>query len=412
MRRIAALLAAAVLILAIAPPVAAGKPTKPVTLGPQMSPAGLTALTDYCAQKTGQTVVMSTDGYPDDFEAYLRGTSDEVVDWFAGERMRFFANQGLLTPINDVWWKIRDNYTPALQVAATGDHGRQYIVPLTMYPWVVIYRKSLFAAKGYQIPKTLSQFVALAKKMQHDGLAPLVSADADGWPAEGMFDILDMRMNGYRFHMDLLAGRQKWTDPRVKAVFQEWARLLPYFQPNAASRHWWDGAASLFSEEAGMYFLGTFASWAAPDQTVADDLGMFPFPVFGNQYDSERAIDAPVEGLMLSANHHDLNGAKKLLECAGTGPAQVAYIAADPTMGVAAARNADTSGYTPYQKATAQVIQASNKVAQFLDRDARPDFTGPNGMQAFLASFLANPNQDLHAYLHTIQSFWDSLPPQ
>ena len=34
-------------------------------------------------------------------------------------------------------------------------------MPSTYYPWAVFYRKSVFAQKGYQVPKTLDQFKAL-----------------------------------------------------------------------------------------------------------------------------------------------------------------------------------------------------------------------------------------------------------
>jgi heme-degrading monooxygenase HmoA len=57
----------------------------------------------------------------------------------------------------------------------------------------------------------------------------------------------------------------------------------------------------------------------------------------------------------------------------------------------------------------AEIIGNSQKIAQFLDRDTRPDFAGPNGMQGFLQTFLTDPDQDLDAFLGTIQSFWDSL---
>ena len=46
----------------------------------------------------------------------------------------------------------------------------------------------------------------------------------------GTFDILNMRINGYQFHVDLMAGKEKWTDPKVKAVFEhleDAAALLP-----------------------------------------------------------------------------------------------------------------------------------------------------------------------------------------
>ena len=42
---------------------------------------------------------------------------------------------------------------------ATGDDGKQYFVPFTNYPWAIFYRKSVFADKGYQVPKTLDDLV-------------------------------------------------------------------------------------------------------------------------------------------------------------------------------------------------------------------------------------------------------------
>ena len=56
-------------------------------------------------------------------------------------------------------------------------------MPIVSYPWVMLYRKSLFAEKGYTVPKTWDEFVTLAKKIQADGLIPLAFADKDGWPA-------------------------------------------------------------------------------------------------------------------------------------------------------------------------------------------------------------------------------------
>ena len=418
MRRFAALLAAVLLIASVASPAAAAKPTKGVTVGSYNGgdeAAGFGAMMDGCTQSTGVSTVINTydhTSFQDNIQAYLQGQPDTIFTWSAGQRMRFFASQGLLTPINDVWAKVSINYTAGLKAASTGADGNRYLVPMVDYPWVVIYRKSLFAEKGYTVPATLSDFVALASRMQADGLVSLAFGDADGWEAMGTFDILDMRMNGYQFHMDLMAGNAKWTDPRVKAVFEQWAQLLPYFQTDPLNRTWQGGAASLIDGTAGMYFLGTFAINATSDPAVRDDLAMFPFPLFGNRWDSEKAVDAPIDGLALSTYGDNLGGAKKLLACVGTGQAQLAFLASNPAY-VAAAKNADTSGYTPYQQQMAQIINSSNRVAQFLDRDSRPDFSvGWSGMPGYLASFLSDPNQDLDAYLGSIQGFWDSLPPQ
>jgi multiple sugar transport system substrate-binding protein len=369
---------------------------------------------DYCQQQTGATIKVNVNDhntFQNQISSYLQGTPDDVVKWFAGNRLRFFASQGLLSPIDDVWADIEANMTPGLKAASQGSDGKMYFVPVYNYPWVVLYRKSLFEEKGYEIPKTLDEFKALGDKMKADGLVPLAFGDQDGWPAMGTFDILNMRMNGYEFHIGLMEGREKWSDPRVKAVFEQWAELLPYFQEGAPGRTWQDAAkAALVDKTAGMYFLGTFAVEQAGDQ--ASDVGFFSFPLLGTEFDGENAIDAPIDGFMMSANPKNPEAAKAFLRCVGSPEAQVAYVTTPGIGSVAVSPNADTSGYNEVQKASAEVLASAGNIAQFLDRDARADFAGPSGMQGFLLSFLNDPGQDLDKFLGDIQAYYDSLPPQ
>jgi multiple sugar transport system substrate-binding protein len=218
-------------------------------------------------------------------------------------------------------------------------------------------------------------------------------------------------MNGYDFHIGLMEGREKWTDPKVKAVFEKWAELLPYFQEGAPGRTWQDAAkAALVDKIAGMYFLGTFALEQAGD--AASDVGFFTFPLFGNEWDAEKAMDAPIDGFMLSANPKNPEAAKAFLECVGGPEAQVAYVTSPGIGSVAVSPLADTSGYTEAQKLNAEVLKSAGNIAQFLDRDARADFAGPSGMQGFLLSFLNEPGQNLDTFLNDIQVYYDSLPPQ
>jgi multiple sugar transport system substrate-binding protein len=376
--------------------------------------AAVAAMFDYCTQKTGAKVAINTTDhgkFQDTISSYLQGTPDDILTWFAGYRMKFFADQGLATPIDDVWAKIGANYSDAFATASTGNDGKKYFVPIYNYPWVVMYRKSVFAEKGYTVPKTWDEFVTLAKKMKADGLVPLAFADKDGWPAMGTFDILNMRINGYKFHTDLMAGKEKWTDPKVKAVFDKWKELLPYTQEGALGRTWQEGAQAMVKKAAGMYFLGTFASQQATDPADAADLDFFPFPTLGTAFDAENAIDAPIDGFMLSKAPKDADAAKALLACIATGAAQQVYLKSDPS-NVAAAKDADPSQYTDLQKKMAEVIGASGAIAQFLDRDTRPDFAGPNGMQGFIQTFLKDPSKDVTPLLTQIQGFYDSLPPQ
>ncbi len=373
------------------------------------------AVVDAFTAKTSIAVKVNTvdhNTFQDQISQYLQGTPDDTFTWFAGYRMRFFADQGLATDITDLWAKIGSNFSEAFKASSTGNDGKQYFVPFYNYPWVVIYRKSVFADKGYTIPKTIAEFKTLGDKMQKDGLTPLAFGDKDGWPAMGTFDILNMRLNGYQYHIELMKGAQKWTDPKTAAVFDAWKGILPYNGDIAAAlgRTWQDTANLLVQKKAGMYFLGTFAGQQATETADHDDLDFFPFPTFGTSFDTELGIDAPIDGFMMTAKSPNLaadkDAAKAFLEYLASGEAQITFLVANPNS-VAAGNDADTSGYSAFQKKSAEIIGASGAIAQFLDRDTDPAFA--KQMQSFLQTWLTDPDQDMTAYLKSIQDFWDSL---
>jgi multiple sugar transport system substrate-binding protein len=397
-----------------------------VSLGSNYSdPVPKKAMQDMADAFTAKTTVKVTINtvdhgtFQNQITSYLGGKPEDVFTWFSGFRMRFFAAQGFAVPIDDVWQTLTANYSDAFKVGSTGDDGHQYFVPIYNYPWAVFYRKSLFADKGYTVPATLADFTALCQKMQTDKIIPIAFGDKDGWPAMGTFDILNLRMNGYQFHVDLMAGKQKWTDPKVLAVFNQWKALMPFHQSGAAGRTWQDAAQALVKKQAGMYLLGMFVSqqFKAVDDATLADLDFFPYPALGTSFDAEKALDAPIDGFMVAAKSAagqagpEQTNAKAFVGFLGTGAAQDIYVAADPS-NVAAAKDANTTKYNALQQKAVQLIGAAQKITQFLDRDTRPDFAGPNGMQNFLLKFIGNPNQDLNALLTQIQAFWDGLPPQ
>jgi multiple sugar transport system substrate-binding protein len=388
-----------------------------VTLGSNYSdalPKGV--LADIVASftvETGITVKINTvdhSTFQNTIQNYLQGTPDDVWTWFSGFRMRFFAAQGLATDISDVWATIADKYGEAFKVGSTGDDDKQYFIPIYLYPWAVFYRKSVFAEKSYAIPKTFDELKTLATKMKSDGLVPFAFGDSEGWPAQGTFDILNLRQNGYDFHVALMAGQEKWTDPRVKAVFDKWKEILPFHQEGAAGRLWADASMTLLQKKAGMYFHGMFTSqqFQTAGQADLDDLDFFPYPDFGTEFDAEKALDAPIDGFMLSKAPKNLDGSKAFLEYLAQPATQVAWVSQDKS-NIAASKDADSSGYSALQKKAAEVIGSAKRITQFLDRDTNPEFAGQNGMQAFLLEFIQNPDQDLAVFQKKIQDFWNTL---
>ncbi|WP_340378834.1 ABC transporter substrate-binding protein [Streptomyces sp. SS7] len=326
--------------------------------------------------------------FQEQINSYLQGTPDDVFNWFAGYRMQFFAAKGLASPIDDVWQKIGDNFPDAMKKLSKGADGKYYFVPLYTYPWAIFYRKSVFQQHGYTVPTTWDQLVALCKQMKKDGLTPIAFGDKDAWPAMGTFDQINFRLNGYDFHVELMAGKAAWTDAKVKAAFDHWAELLPYHQEGSLGRTWQDAAQTLVSKKAGMYLLGSFVAQQFTSKADLDDLDFFAFPEINPQFGQD-TVEAPTDGFMVSKAPKNKEGVSKLLQFLGTPEAEQIYLKADASV-VAASGKADTSSYTPLQKKAYDMISGAKSLTQFMDRDSRPDFTS-TVMQPALQKFVRDP---------------------
>jgi multiple sugar transport system substrate-binding protein len=313
--------------------------------------------------------------------------------------MQFFAAKGLLSPIDDVWAPLKSQFAPAYQNASKGADGHFYFIPIYAYPWAIHYRKSVFKANGYTIPKTWDQLVALAKKMKADGLTPIAFTDKDGWPAMGTFDILNMRLNGYDFHIRLMAGKARWDGPQVKRVFNTWREILPYTSEGALGLTWQEGAQQLLNKEAGMYLLGTFVGQQFTAAADRADLDFFAYPAVNPKWGQD-SIDAPIDGFLMSKKAKNTKEAKQLLSYLGTSAAENIYLASDPN-NVGANKNANKSRYNAIQKKSAALIAKSAHIAQYLDRDTRPDFASTVMIPA-LQQFLNEPN-DVNSLVSSIQ---------
>jgi multiple sugar transport system substrate-binding protein len=224
--------------------------------------------------------------------------------------------------------------------------------------------------------------------MQKDGIAPIAFGDKDGWPAMGTFDQLNLRVNGYDFHVSLMAGKESWTDPKVKKVFDTWAGILPLHQPDSLGRTWQEAAQSLQQKKSGMYVLGSFVAQQFEKGAEQDDLDFFTFPEVDSTIGTD-AIEAPIDGYMMSARPKNEAAAKKLLHYISQPEAQLLSLKADPSV-IATNETADTSGYTALQKKSAEYVKSAKSIAQFMDRDTRPDFASTVMIPA-IQDFIKNP---------------------
>ena len=364
-------------------------------------------------KKSGNKVTYNateSNAFQNNLSQYLQGTPDDTFQWMAGYRMQFFAEQGLLEDISDVWSDIEDQYDNSYKIASTGLDGKQYFVPQSWYPWGLHYRKSMVAELGLD-PESIGNFDDMIKMfdaMKKKGLVGFAAGDKGGWEAMGTFDIINARVNGYQFHVDLLAGREKWTDQRVIDVFKQWELLLPYTNKNVLDLEW-DGAMQLLlQKKAGSTLMGSWfgGNFKEKSQEDYDDLWIVPFPEINPEHGVD-TIDAPIDGFCVAANGGNTEVGKDFIKFAGDKEGMQAMLDTGIPM-TSANKNQDTSSYDAFQKQQANVMSQAKYITQFLDRDTRPDFAGPVVGPA-IQSWYKNP-KDVNKIVDSLQAQWEALP--
>jgi multiple sugar transport system substrate-binding protein len=137
-----------------------------------------------------------------------------------------------------------------------------------------------------------------------------------------------------------------------------------------------------------MYLLGAFVGQAFTGK-VYDDIDFFAFPEINPEH-GQKAVEAPIDGYMMSKKPKNETAAKALLSYFGTADAQNIYLKADPN-NIAANKTANTSRYNHIQRKSVELINASESISQYLDRDTRPDFASTVMIPA-LQKFYNEPN--------------------
>ena len=364
-------------------------------------------------KKSGNKVTYNateSNAFQNNLSQYLQGTPDDAFQWMAGFRMQFFAEQGLLEDISDVWKDLEGQYDNSYKIASTGLDGKQYFVPQSWYPWGLHYRKSMVKELGLD-PENIANFDDMIKMfdaMKKKGLVGFAAGDKGGWEAMGTFDIINARLNGYQFHVDLLAGREKWTDQRVIDVFKQWELLLPYTNKNVLDLEW-DGAMQLLlQKKAGTTLMGSWfgGNFKEKSQEDYDDLWIVPFPEINPEHGVD-TIDAPIDGFCVAANGGNTEVGKDFIKFAGDKEGMQAMLDTGIPM-TSANKNQDTSTYDAFQKQQLNVMSQAKYITQFLDRDTRPDFAGPVVGPA-IQSWYKNP-KDVNKIVDSLQAQWEALP--
>ena len=331
------------------------------------------------------------EGYKTAIRNFLSADAPDLANWYAGNRMAPFVNSGQFMDVSDVWEEhgLKDSLASALP-SMTID-GKQWGVPYTYYQWGIYYNKSAYEQVGASVPETWDEFLANCALFEEAGIDCVTTGTKALWPGAGIFDYMNLRTNGYEFHMDLANGEVEWTDDRVRATFAEWAKLVEpgYITANHAALDWQDAASLLVQGKAANYVMGNFAVAVFKEGGMTNDtLGFLPFPTINP--DVPRAEEAPTDTVHIPSGATNVDDAKAFLAYLAGADAQTKINAAMGQLPIN--KDAEVAQDDPFIMAGFELLSTTpGGIAQFFDRDA-PAEMAKIGMEGF-QQFMVQPEQ-------------------
>ena len=344
------------------------------------------AIADFEAANPDIDVVLQNfdhEGYKTAIRNFLTTDAPDLANWYAGNRMAPFVAAGQFTDVSDVWAANDLATTLGSAAASMTIDGKQWGVPYTYYQWGVYFNKDVYAQVGATVPTTWDEFIANCELFKAAEIDCLTTGTSALWPAAGIFDYLDLRTNGYDYHMSLTSGQTPWTDEGVRNTFAEWAKVVPYTTENHAAIDWQDAATLLVQGKAANYVMGNFAVATFKDGGMTDDnLGFMPFPTINP--DVARAEEAPTDTIHIPAGAKNVEDAKTFLAFIAQADTQTKLNAA---LGQLPVNAGSTVGDDPFIQAGFELLSSTpGGIAQFFDRDATAEMAklGMEGFQEFM----------------------------
>lgn len=324
------------------------------------------------------------EGFKTSIRNFLSAEAPDVVTWYAGNRMAPFVNAGLFEDVSDVWAKEGLGEKLKSADASMTINGKKWGVPYTYYQWGIYYRKDIFAKLGIAEPKTWAELLAACAKLKAAKITPFAIGSKQTWPTGGWFDYLNLRVNGYEFHMDLTAGKVPYTDKRVAAVFDRWDELVKpgYFLANHPSYMWQEALPAFVKGEAAMYLMGNFLVAPAKQAGLKEDqLGFMVFPTITPGL--PRAEDAPTDTVHIPSKAKNKADAKRFLAYIAKPDVQTKV---NEILGQLPVNKDATQPNDPYLKAGFAMLSSAHALAQFYDRDALAEMAkaGMDGFQRYM----------------------------
>jgi multiple sugar transport system substrate-binding protein len=335
-----------------------------------------------------ETTVIDREAYKTQIRNFLTANTPDVATWYAANRMRPYVEAGLFEDVSDLWAEpaIADNLA-STKGALTID-GKQWGVPYTYYQWGVYYRADIYNELGLSEPANWDEEKANCAKIVASGRACYAIGTKFLWTAGGWFDYLNMRTNGFDFHMQLARGEVEWTDSRVRDTFANWRRLIDMggFVADHQNYSWQEALPFIVNGEATAYLIGNFAVPHLREAGLTDDqIDFYQFPAIHEGM--PMGEDAPTDTFHISSGATNVAAAQEFLRFVTSAEVQGRINGPDGLGQLPINANASVADDEFIQQGFEMLSQnATGGIAQFFDRDFPAEMAalGMEGLQEFM----------------------------
>ncbi len=284
-------------------------------------------------------------------------------------------------------------------------YGVFYKVAIKSLVW---YNPKAFAAKGYQVPTTWDELIALSDKMVADGGVPwcigLESGAASGWPATDWIEDIMLRTAGPEVYDKWVRHEIPWTDDAVKRAWELFGQIAANEKyvyggtTGVLSTNFGDSPAPMFDSPPGCYMhrQASFITGFFPEGlTAGEDYDFFPFPPIDEQWGTPALIAGDVIVMF-----NDTPEARKLVEYLASAAPQEIWAKA----GGFISANKDVSLDAYPDELTRKMAEAivTAKVARFDGSDLMPAAVGAGSFWKGTLDYVGGT--DLDAVLEEIEA--------
>ena len=185
------------------------------------------------------------------------GDSPTFFDPMSGRSdLKRFVESGIVADLSDL--ENLKNLDQDILMDSNID-GRQYGLTVDMNAYGAFYNKDLWAEKGYRIPTTYTELVALCDQMEADGITPIAMGASDVWVLNRFIVAFADQSKGLGWGPSKQSGESNFADDEVmKEALTKAFSLKKYmgFDPGGGTND--SCLAAIANGEAGFYVNGTW----------------------------------------------------------------------------------------------------------------------------------------------------------